>query len=359
MLNVMNLSLRHLVFILISVASVSFAQGTDEISKAISTLHEQISFVTAYKTYCDTVAPDLSSANTEALTSWEAANSVAQIKQLVTGFSAISADMAKGFEILGTQFSPEQFAEYFAGKEVESCTNFPQVLADSSLTELYPQEMQLLPTMGDTLDRLASNSTTPTQTSPTPSAQDSNPLTQATPSTQTNPLAQTLASEGTIGSIYFNGTNYFFRGLSQGDQFEFTPEGQEDLTTLTDSISVISYPTITDEEGLASVANNFITHYQSKPNAGILETSISGEKIENPGEHSIAILVVDPGFTMFGVFRLALVDGQGLGILYTHRMYGEDAGPVMREWLDYNAALLQAELGLALDVSKIAASIRE
>jgi uncharacterized membrane protein YiaA len=42
------------------------------------TLYEQVTFVDAYKTYCDTAAPELGSTNMQAVTSWKAANNVAQ-----------------------------------------------------------------------------------------------------------------------------------------------------------------------------------------------------------------------------------------------------------------------------------------
>jgi hypothetical protein len=158
MLNVMNLSLRRAVFMLISVASVSFAQDADTISKAITTLYEQIAFVDAYKTFCDTAVPDSSATNTQAVTSWKTENNVAQIEQLATQFAATSPEAAQALQTIGATFQT-QFAERFSGQEATACANLPALLQNSSLTALYPQEMQLLPNITEMFGQATSEST--------------------------------------------------------------------------------------------------------------------------------------------------------------------------------------------------------
>jgi hypothetical protein len=164
-------------------------------------------------------------------------------------------------------------------------------------------------------------------------------------------------SEQRVTSIDFYGTQYTYR-WSQGDQFEFTPEGQEDLTTWSDMITVWRYPQATNAEGLASVANTVLGTYQSNISGKVLKTDSVPATPDTPAEHFISVVVGDARFLEFAVIRLVLVDGQGIGVIYSHRIYGEDAGPDVSQWLEQNGVASEQTL-MQLNVSEIAASIQE
>jgi hypothetical protein len=183
----MKSSLRHFLMIITAVTlSVSFAQDAETMSKALTTFYQQVAFADAYKIFCDTAAPDLGPTNTQALSTWQAANNVSQIEQLATQFSALSPEMAQAFQTTSAAFQ-SQFAERFAGQKTEACADLPTLLQgeDSSLTTLYPQEMQLLPSMAAMLGQLDSGQTTSDPSNnPLATDQANNPLATAQPTPQ-------------------------------------------------------------------------------------------------------------------------------------------------------------------------------
>src|ERR1700692_4408901 len=73
----------------------------------------------------------------------------------------------------------------------------------------------------------------------------------AEPDSQSEPAA----------AFSFKDAEYFHR-WSEGDQHEFTPEGQEDLDAWTDMLTVDPYRSIHDGEGLANAANSVLENYK-------------------------------------------------------------------------------------------------
>jgi hypothetical protein len=194
----------------------AFAQDTNAMSKALITLYEQIAFVDAYKTYCDTAAPDSTLVNTQAVNAWKTDNNVSHVEQLVTQFSALSPDIAQAFQSTGAAFQA-QFTERFAGIEAEACEDLPRLLQgeEANLTALYPREMQLLPSIAEALGQANSSQTNSEQTN---SEQNANPL--ANP--QTNAQITTPPPSGTssLSGLYvsyetgsgFDGTGFVPNG---------------------------------------------------------------------------------------------------------------------------------------------------
>jgi hypothetical protein len=219
---------RHLLLLVTSAFFYASAQDANAMSKALTTLYQQVAFVDAYKTYCDTAAPDSNATNAQAVSAWKTANSVSQIEQLVAQFSALSPDIAQSFQSTSATFQA-QFTERFAGKEVEACGDLPRLLQgeDSSLLTLYPQEMQLLPSIAKALGQADSGQTE--------SGQSANPL--ATPqSDTTNSQATTTpppTGTNTLSGLYSNyDTGATFDGTGTGsfvakgpDYWYFFPDG--------------------------------------------------------------------------------------------------------------------------------------
>jgi hypothetical protein len=187
--------MTHLLRNVFSVMAVTIfplmsAQDVEAMSEALGTLYEQVAFVDGYKTYCDTAVPDSTATNTQAVTTWKTANNVSQIEQVVTQFSALSPEIAQSFQSISTEFQTV-FAKRFVGIEAQACGDLPRLLAgeDSSLTTLYPQEMQLLPSMAEMLGQTDTGQTDTgqTDTGQTDSGQ--------APSGQTSPLSAEDAPE--------------------------------------------------------------------------------------------------------------------------------------------------------------------
>jgi hypothetical protein len=200
------------------------ARDVEAMSKALTTLYEQVVFVDAYKTFCDTAAPDSNATNTQAVTTWKAANNAAQIEQLVAQFSASSPDMTQAFQNIGAAFQT-QFAERFAGQEATACANLPALLQDSSLTALYPEEMQLLPSIAEMFGQAISEPTASEPNNPLATPTQTTPNTQPTtpPSTDATMLSGLYSNYDTGATFDGTGTGSF---VANGpDYWYFFPDG--------------------------------------------------------------------------------------------------------------------------------------
>ncbi len=208
--------IRHLFVLVIAAFFHASAQDTDAMSSALTTLYEQVAFVDAYKSYCDSAAPDSSTTNTEALTTWKTANNVAQIERVVTQFSALSPDIAQSYQDISTEFQAV-FAKRFAGIETEACGDLPRLLEgeDSSLTALYPQEMQLLPSMAELLGQTSTGQTATGQTD-----------TGQAPSGQTSLPEQTIGAEAAPEPGQYSCTRYTIDNYDNPGDILETSEGR-------------------------------------------------------------------------------------------------------------------------------------
>ena len=52
----------------------------------------------------------------------------------------------------------------------------------------------------------------------------------------------------------------------------------------------------------------------------------------------------DPNFIEAAFARLVLVDATGVVVVYSHRIYGKEAGPSMGEWVKANGAAIEKSL---------------
>jgi hypothetical protein len=131
-------------------------------------------------------------------------------------------------------------------------------------------------------------------------------------------------------SLVFDGVTYVHRWAQDG-QHEFTPAAQTDLRTWTDMVTVTVHDEIADGEQLATAANGVLSSYQS---AGrLLHTASRPRTATAPAEHFVAAVLGDPAYLEASFARLLLVGGRGVVVVYSHRVYGEAAGPPMSAWL--------------------------
>jgi hypothetical protein len=135
-------------------------------------------------------------------------------------------------------------------------------------------------------------------------------------------------------TLRFSNVEYLHR-WSKGDQHEFTPREQPDLTRWTDMITINYYRGANDGDGLAASANAVLETYKNH-RAMVLKTSSVPRTPTKPAEHLIVVLFPRPEFIEAVFARFKLVDGVGVAVIYSHREYGNKIGDQMSAWLRAN-----------------------
>jgi hypothetical protein len=165
----------------------------------------------------------------------------------------------------------------------------------------------------------------------------------ATPHGPTGSAAATPDSQSpAMAKVTFRGTEYLLRS-SQGNTSDFTPRGQEDLSTLTDMLELNRYPTAHDQEALATITSRTLAIAQGAK-ATILRTIPVSASGQQPGEHFFAAVLPTAHGVDFDAVRFVLVDKQVVGVFYTHRSYGQSAAGTTSAWVTKNAADVEQQL---------------
>jgi hypothetical protein len=182
-------------------------------------------------------------------------------------------------------------------------------------------------------------------------------------------LTATATSHGPTGSaaamadlqspatakVTFRGTEYLLRS-SQGNGHDFTPRGQEDLSTFTDMLTLNLYPAAHDQEALATITSRVQAIAQGAKSTILRTISVSASG-QQPGQHFLAAVMPTPHGVDFDAIRFVLVDNQGVGVFYTHRSYGESAAGTTNAWVTKNAADVEQQL-LQFDASRMVAAVK-
>ena len=169
-------------------------------------------------------------------------------------------------------------------------------------------------------------------------------------------LGQTTDGRGrTAMTVNFRGTDFVHRWSKDG-QNEFTPRSDSDLTRWRDIITVNVHESVANGEQLAEVANRIVGNYQRR--GKILRTDSKPRTADRPAEHLIVAALGDPNFLEAAFARCVLVNGVGLVAVYSHRVYGQAAGPAMSEWLKTNGVPVENAL-MAWDKLPSAASLKQ
>jgi hypothetical protein len=152
-----------------------------------------------------------------------------------------------------------------------------------------------------------------------------------------SPLAQAQKSGGAPGanaiSLNFRGVEYVHRWSKNG-QNEFTPNGEIDLARWQNMITVNVHEAVGNGDQLADLANRVLANYQS--NGKIIRTDSKPRTPQQPAEHVIVAVLGQPAFLEAAFARLVLVDDKGFVVVYSHRIYDQNAGPAMSDWLRAN-----------------------
>jgi hypothetical protein len=122
-------------------------------------------------------------------------------------------------------------------------------------------------------------------------------------------------------------------------------------------LTINFYPQVTDGESLAQAANQVLGNYKAQ-NGVVLRTSSVPRTTERPAEHLIAVVFGRPTFLEAAHTRLKLVSGNGVSIVYSHRVYGKAAGPAMSAWLKENGASIERAL-MAWEVPSSLSSLQK
>jgi hypothetical protein len=154
--------------------------------------------------------------------------------------------------------------------------------------------------------------------------------------------AQKQADTNNRITLSFNQTDYLHR-WSQNDQHEFTPQSQDDLSKWTDMLTINFYPQVNEGDGLALVANQVLENYKTQQGR-VLRTVSVPRTVERPAEHLIVVVFGRPTFLEAVEARFKLVNGKGVSIIYSHRVYGKEVGPAMSAWLKENGPSMEKTL---------------
>jgi hypothetical protein len=155
--------------------------------------------------------------------------------------------------------------------------------------------------------------------------------------------------------VTFQGIEYLLRS-SHGNGYDFTPRGQEDLSTFTDMLELNLYPAAHDQEALATITSRVQAIAQGAK-ATILRTISVAASGQQPGNHFLAVVLPTPHGVDFDAIHFVLVDNQGAGVFYTHRSYGESAAATTNAWVTKNAADVEQQL-LQFDASRMVSSVK-
>ncbi len=142
----------------------------------------------------------------------------------------------------------------------------------------------------------------------------------------------------------FDGQPYFFR-WTNGTLFELTPEGQSDLNDWQEMVSFVIFSDANNGEALAENANRILGNYQSHKGMLLATNSIPATK-QQPAEHFMAYLFIEPERFEFAANRIVQLENYGVSLVYSKRFYnnkGEDGHSVSR-WMEAQGPKIEEAL---------------
>jgi hypothetical protein len=138
------------------------------------------------------------------------------------------------------------------------------------------------------------------------------------------------AKESNAMQLAFNGAQYLHR-WSRSGQNEFTQKDETDLNNWKEMVTIIVYPSVKDGERLAATASQVVDNYKS--HGKIIKTDSKPRTNDKPAEHLAVAVLGTPKFLETVFARFVLVNGVGVAVIYSHRIYGEAVGPQVSTWL--------------------------
>jgi hypothetical protein len=140
----------------------------------------------------------------------------------------------------------------------------------------------------------------------------------------------------------FDGTGYFHR-YTKNDLLEYTPKDEKDLNAWSSMVTVNYYRKVKDGEGLANVANSVLANYQAHQGVIVKTDSVPRTK-DKPAEHLVVVIFPGTDIAEIAFTRFLLQDGVGMSVVYSHRIYGKNAGEEMKAWHEKNGPAMESNL---------------
>ena len=135
----------------------------------------------------------------------------------------------------------------------------------------------------------------------------------------------------------------YFHRFTNADQHEYTPDGQADLKSWTDMVTIHYYRKVKDGETLAAAANAVLENYKANKARVIRTDSVPLTK-DRPAEHLMVVIFGRPEFIEVAFARFKMHDGVGSAVIYSHRVYGKTVGKEMSAWLEKNGPTTEKNL---------------
>ena len=152
-------------------------------------------------------------------------------------------------------------------------------------------------------------------------------------------LARPAANPATA-KLTFGGVEYVSHSSFNG-RSDFTPASQPG-EAWRDRVTIIVRENITSSEQLSGIAGNLVA------TVGDLGEIVSADSSPNPQtgetEHFFAAKLEGKDFTQAAFARVALVEGKGMLVVYSHRSYGEHSTETSTGWMDRNGEATEREL---------------
>lgn len=142
--------------------------------------------------------------------------------------------------------------------------------------------------------------------------------------------------------LLFQDVRYFHR-WSEGTQHEFTPADQDVRGAWTDMLTLLAFEDVREGDGLADMANRVLGIYQ-QAGGHILRTASLPATELRPAEHMVVVVFVQPDFSEAAFVRFKLAHGIGMSVVYSHRIHGDAALPLLNRWLEDKLATTQQAL---------------
>jgi hypothetical protein len=152
-------------------------------------------------------------------------------------------------------------------------------------------------------------------------------------------LAKEPAKPATV-KLTFDGGEYVHRGTFNG-RSDFTPASQPGKDTWRDRVTIIVRENVTTSDQLAGIAGNLFSTVSDLGEV-VRTNSVANQRQET--EHFFAAKLQGKDFTQAAFARLALVEGKGMVIVYSHRSYGEHSADTSTEWMDRNGEAIESKL---------------
>jgi hypothetical protein len=93
---------------------------------------------------------------------------------------------------------------------------------------------------------------------------------------------------------------------------------------------------------MAGLANGVLANYQK--HGKIVRTDSRPRTQQREAEHLIVAALGGGGFLEAAFARVVLIDGVGVVVVYSHRVYGKDAGGPLGEWLQTRGPSIEQTL---------------